>query len=183
MKGVVFTQLLDHIESLHGPMFLEALLAKLSLPSGGAYTSVGTYDSRELVAVIEALATQTGSTPAAVLREFGQRLFGALAERFRELVIQFPSARALLEGVDGLIHPIVHRLYPDAELPRFVTHGDGPRLQLEYRSARPFASLALGLIEGCLWHYDCGGTVDCTASPGGATFMIVFAAEVVCPQM
>jgi hypothetical protein len=53
----------------------------------------------------------------------------------------------------------MQKLYPDAELPSFDCDTSQPGcLRLTYRSARPFAALAEGLIRGCVAHY--GEAVD-----------------------
>jgi hypothetical protein len=53
----------------------------------------------------------------------------------------------------------VLKLYPDAELPTFDTsRPDEDTMIMIYRSTRPFADLAHGLIEGCIAHY--GELVD-----------------------
>ena len=53
----------------------------------------------------------------------------------------------------------MRKLYPEAELPSFACDTPAPgRLSLTYRSARPFAVLAEGLIRGCVDHF--GEAVD-----------------------
>jgi hypothetical protein len=57
------------------------------------------------------------------------------------------------------VHVEVRKLYPDAELPTFDTsRTDDNTMVMVYRSTRPFADLARGLIEGCIVHY--GEPVD-----------------------
>jgi hypothetical protein len=50
----------------------------------------------------------------------------------------------------------VKKLYPDVEFPRFEVHSRAPgRLEMVYRSRRPLADLADGLIRGCVaWFGD-----------------------------
>ena len=49
----------------------------------------------------------------------------------------------------------VDHIYPDAELPRFDTsRPDANTLVMVYTSGRPFATLAQGLINGCIAHYE-----------------------------
>jgi hypothetical protein len=59
-----------------------------------------------------------------------------------------------LSRIEDHVHAEVRKLYPDAELPTFETRlSDSGTLEMTYRSRRPFADLALGLIQGCLKHY------------------------------
>jgi hypothetical protein len=53
----------------------------------------------------------------------------------------------------------VKKLYPDAEFPRFecVQRAAGT-LEMTYRSTRPLADVAQGLIRGCIEHF--GDRID-----------------------
>jgi hypothetical protein len=54
-----------------------------------------------------------------------------------------------VESVEGYIHVEVRKLYPDAEFPSFRTHArNNSTLEIDYRSCRPLAPLAEGLILG-----------------------------------
>ena len=69
------------------------------------------------------------------------------------------SSFDFLQRIDHYIHVEVGKLYPDAELPSFDCDTSEPGcLRLTYRSSRPFAALAEGLIRGCVAHY--GEAVD-----------------------
>jgi hypothetical protein len=49
----------------------------------------------------------------------------------------------------------VKKLYPDAEFPRFEVHASPGNLELVYRSRRPLADVAEGMIRGCIaWFGD-----------------------------
>ena len=52
MKGVIFTEFLGFIEQSFGLPMADHLITATKPESGGAYTSVGTYDSGELVAMV-----------------------------------------------------------------------------------------------------------------------------------
>jgi Haem-NO-binding len=59
-----------------------------------------------------------------------------------------------MEGIEDIIHAEVLKLYPDAELPRFIVeHQDAQRLVLLYQSPRHFEDLAEGLMHGCVTHF------------------------------
>ena len=66
-----------------------------------------------------------------------------------------------LSQIEEHVHTEVRKLYPDAELPVFETvRLDEDTLEMTYRSGRPFADLALGLIQGCADHYGEDVAVD-----------------------
>ena len=154
MKGIVFTELIDMIEGSFGLDAADRVLTASKVASGGAYTSVGIYDHREAVQLVVALATETGMPPADLLRGFGRHLFGRFVVLYPQLFAQISSPLEFLDRLDGYIHVEVRKLYPEAELPRFETRWNGEReLHMLYRSPRPFADLAQGLIEGCFEHF------------------------------
>lgn len=74
-------------------------------------------------------------------------------------------------GVERHIHVAARKLYRDAELPRVeaIRREDGP-LEFEYRSPRPLADFAHGLIEGCADHFGESFAVARRALPGSGGF-------------
>jgi len=52
MKGIVFTELFDMVEDKFSPDMLDDVLDGCTLESGGAYTTVGTYDHKELLEIV-----------------------------------------------------------------------------------------------------------------------------------
>jgi hypothetical protein len=154
MKGVVFTEFLEMAEARFSLRVLDRVLTVVNPPSGGQYTSVGTYPHQELVSLLMELSKQTAIAPEALLNDFGAHLFARFVET---QPIFFGAARdafALLRSVESHIHVEVKKLYPDAELPSIVCSDGGPgRLIVTYRSPRRLADLAQGLILACGKHY------------------------------
>jgi hypothetical protein len=159
MKGVVFTEFLEMVEDRFSPEMADRIIEGAELASGGVYTTVGTYDHGEMIQLVSNLSEQTGIPAAELLRSFGVHLFGRFHTMFPKYFEDVASAFDFLQRVDHYIHVEVGKLYPDAELPGFDYDASEPgRLRLTYRSSRPFAALAEGLIRGCIAHY--GETVD-----------------------
>jgi len=159
MKGIVFTEFLEMVESKYSADVVDEILEDGVLPSGGIYTSVGTYDHGEMISLLTALGKHTGLGNQELLCSFGEYLFGRFASLYPEFFGATDNALMFLSKVDDYIHVEIRKLYPDAELPEFDC--DGPReavLHMTYRSERPFAALAEGLIRGCIAHY--GQSVD-----------------------
>ncbi len=155
MKGVVFTEFMEMVDSHFSPELTETLIDRCDLPSGGAYTAIGTYDAKEMTNLVAALAQETGTPAPALVRAFGEHLFGRFASAYPSFFVGVTSAFDFLEGIDAKIHVEVKKLYPDAELPRFaVTRTGDERLELVYKSPRCLGDLAAGLIQGCLAHFS-----------------------------
>lgn len=154
MKGIVFTELTEMLDQKFSLEFTEEILAETELASGGSYTAVGTYDHREMIALVATLSRKTGLAGAELQRMFGRHLFNSFFAAHSGYFTGCSSARELLASVNDVIHVEVRKIHADAELPEF-THrylADGT-FELEYRSKRPFADLAEGLIAGCIAHY------------------------------
>ena len=159
MKGVIFTEFLEMVDQKFSPELTESLIEKADLESGAAYTAVGTYDYREIVKLVILLAEKTNGSAAELQQTFGEYLFQRLATMYPGFFKEVNDAFSFLERLDDTIHVEVLKLYPDAELPQFEDHRLDPNtLELVYRSARPFADLAEGLIRGCIAHF--GEAID-----------------------
>jgi len=154
MKGIVFTEFLEMVEDRFTAATADRMLEAVALPSGGVYTSVGTYDSAEMVSLVKALSALVSVPVPDLLKAFGQHLFGQFVQKFPGFFIGIDGPETFLARVDGLVHVEVRKLYPDAELPTFACEGGGPvPFAMTYRSPRNFPDLAEGLIVGCYSHF------------------------------
>lgn len=154
MRGVIFTEFVSLVEEKFGIVMADRVLRSPGLSTDGSYTAVGRYDHREMLTLVGALAEHTGLPADELCKVFGEWLFPKLANGFEFGVKPYADAFAFLRSLDGLIHEQVRTLYPDAELPKVpVVHADAHELVLEYRSHRPFADVAEGLLRGCLAWY------------------------------
>ena len=61
MKGIIFTEFIELVETTFGYSIAAALLDGCDLPSGGAYTAVGTYDHQEVLTLVGQLQKLTGT--------------------------------------------------------------------------------------------------------------------------
>lgn len=154
MKGMVFTEFLEMVESHFGLPVLDRMIEEAAVSSEGAYTAVGTYDYREMVQLVSALSAATAIPVADLIKAFGRHLFERFRQTYPFMFTGVTSAFEFLRNIEHHIHVEVQKLYPDAELPTFIYEEAGPRvLVMVYRSRRPFADLAEGLIQGCITRY------------------------------
>lgn len=154
MKGVVFTEFTDFVERQMGIDMVDRMFDESNVASGGAYTSVGTYDHREMVELVTTLSRLSGAPVPDLLKAFGGHLLGRFLLGYPGFFKQAGSLFAFIESIDRHIHVEVRKLYPDAELPSFETHMPSPdMMQLDYRSSRGFADLAEGLLTASIKHY------------------------------
>ncbi len=125
MKGIVFTEFLDMVEARFTPEVADRMITAAAVPSDGAYTTVGTYDYRELIQLVAQLSTLTSIPSPTLVHTFGVHLFDRFVAAYPALFAGVTSAFSFLKG----------------------------RLTMLYRSSRPFADLAEGLIAGCIAHF------------------------------
>lgn len=155
MKGIVFTEFMSMVEQSWGMDMVDDLIDATNPPSGGAYTSVGTYDLSELLAYVLELSRRFDLPVPVLVKAFGSFLAKSFVKKFPVFFAEATTTFDVLREVDRHIHVEVKKLYPDAELPVFYYHDiDESRLQLTYESSRNLPDLAEGLIEGCANHFN-----------------------------
>lgn len=154
MKGVIFTEFLGFIEQKFGLPMADHLITSTNPDSAGAYTAVGTYDFGELVAMVVELGKKTEVPVPDLIKAFGGHLFNHFVESHSATLGSVQSTEQLLSEVENRIHVEVRKLFPDAELPTISFEEISPGKSLvTYRSARPFADLAEGLISAAIKHF------------------------------
>ena len=154
MKGVVFTEFSELVEEQFGLQMLDDLLSSCPLESGGIYTAVGTYDCQELITLVTELSRRTGIATDELVVAFGEFLFARLASGAPQFCENIATVGEFLGTIEGVIHVEVRKLYPDAQLPSLNCRQlSETETELLYRSNRPLAAFAEGLIRGCAAHF------------------------------
>ncbi|MGB0202205.1 MAG: heme NO-binding domain-containing protein [Candidatus Poseidoniaceae archaeon] len=155
MKGIVFKEFSEMVEASFGEAMLDTVIENSDLPSGGVYTSVGTYPHTELVSMVVTLSEETEIPVQDLVKAFGKYLFGRFLDLF-PIFFTHKTSFEFLASIHDVVHVEVLKLYPDAELPDFIgkLSEDGRTLHFEYHSHRHFADLAIGLMEGTFDHWN-----------------------------
>ena len=154
MKGLVFTEFIDMVDERFSLETSERLIEACDLPSGGIYTSIGTYDAQEMRDMVARLSEMTGVPVADLLNAFGRHLFSHFVSSFPEFFEGIGSALEFLPRVEEYIHLEVRKLYPDAELPSFTCTAPQPgTLVMIYCSTTNIPDLAEGLMQACIEHF------------------------------
>ncbi len=154
MKGIVFTEFIEMVETAYGYDMVETLIEGSDLPSRGVYTSVSTYDDSEMIALLHTAQKETGKDIPALLDMFGRYLFNSFQKKYQHWMSEVKSGFDLLCKVDNYIHIEVKKLYPEANLPRFNHEFlSENKLRLEYFSERKMGDLAEGMIRECMESY------------------------------
>jgi hypothetical protein len=155
MKGIVFTEFLDLVEQHYGYDLVDKILTESHLPSGGVYTSIGTYAYSEMVDLLGHLSRYSGIPVPDLLFLYGKYFFGTILRYYAHFLEDFHSTFDLLPKIDCQIHAEVKKLYPDAELPSFdITISEQDKVEMIYHSSRKMADFAAGLLEASLEHFN-----------------------------
>lgn len=166
MKGIIFSEFLEMVENQFGIQTLDYIIENSELPSGGSYTSIGTYHHGEMVALVQSLSERTGHSVPDLLKAYGNYQFGRFAVMYPNFFEGVDSAFDFLSRIEDYIHPEVRKLYPDAELPRFnIKKVDSDTLQMFYTSDRHLGDFAEGLIQGCLAYFEESAVVSSEKMP------------------
>ena len=161
MKGIVFSEFIEFVEDRFSPEMADDIIEASNLSTGGAYTSVGTYDHQELLQLVSNLSERTQTPVSELVRIYGRHLFGRLSAAYPQFIAETESAFTFLQHVDDHIHVEVYKLYPEAELPTFEYEFPRPgQMVMTYSSIRPLADLAEGLIQSCIEYFKEDITVE-----------------------
>ena len=155
MKGIVFSEFFNMVDERFSIEMSERLIDEVKPSSGGAYTTVGTYDTQEIVDLVVKLSEITKISTPDLLKEFGRYLLGRFAKTFPQFFREETSTLEFLSKVESYVHLEVKKLFSDTELPSFTCVSPFlGRLEMEYRSTRNFQDLAEGLILGTADHFN-----------------------------
>lgn len=175
----MFTEFLEMIERDFGYEIVDQILNDNQLESGGAYTSVGTYNHAEMIQLLSSLSKVTSQDVSTLLEYFGNYMFVTFRKGFPAFFDDCEHGFEFLESIDNHIHVEVKKLYPDAMLPRFESEKNGNEMHLRYFSDRRMSDFALGLIKATMHHYGHGFSVEKAESNTDGTevlFLIKIAA-------
>lgn len=154
MRGLIFTEFMEMVEDKFSYEVLDEIITSSELPSGGVYTSVGSYPHQEIVTLVVGLSHKTKIPVPQLLEVFGAHLFQVFKKNYSHFFGHTNSTFQFLESIEDYIHVEVKKLYPDAELPKFVSNRpDEKTLVLVYMSDRSMGDLAKGLINSTIEHF------------------------------
>ena len=180
MKGIVFTEFLDLVESKFGIETVEGIIEKTNLKSKGAYTSIGTYEFSEMLSLLTNLSKKTSISIDDLLHIYGLHFFSILEQNYPKIINKYKYPIDLLSSIDSHIHVQVRKIYPDAELPKFeVVHKTEKSITLLYTSSRSMYAFALALIEKTFQHYNSNAkiTIDKLKEDGSKVKFVILEDE------
>lgn len=164
MKGIIFTEFLDLVEAKFGLDVLDSVLEQAG--NTGVYTSVGSYDHRDLIKLIVELSRVSGIGINELQQVFGASVFISLYRTVpaSDHLSQVKDCFTFIRLVEDYIHVEVKKLYPDARPPEFMFISESAtEISFDYQSARCLSHVCLGLLRGCADHF--GEKIDVEMVP------------------
>lgn len=162
MKGIVFTEFLDLVEEKFGLQMVDDLIISSDLPSGGAYTAIGTYDFGEMTQLITHLSKKTDISIDDLLLLYGEHFFSVIEKSYPKMLAQYADPLDMLASIENHIHVEVRKIYHDAELPTFEILERTPvSLKMIYSSSRSMHRFGLGLMQSTFRFFDEECQIEC----------------------
>ena len=161
MKGFIFTNFIEFVETNHGLEMVDEMITNCNLPSEGIYSSFSNYDFDELVSLLTYVSQKTNVNPEILLEKFGAFVFPYLIGKHSYIIEHFDNALDLIAGIENHIHIEVRKLYNDADLPTFrVVEKTTKKLTVIYNSSKGLTFFAIGLMKETLNHFNVNGSVS-----------------------
>ena len=150
MKGVIFVEFLEMVESYYGNEVVDRIVAVTNAKPDRVYCVHDSYSPDEIICLIEAVSSEVDILASDLMKLFGEHLF-------RRFVILYSSSFALRSDVFDVLENLEHDLQskspsldPEWELPDFKTHRVSSEiLQVSLHSRIKTPEVALGLLRGC----------------------------------
>ncbi len=154
MRGEILNEFLEFAAESLGSQAAAAITTLEGRRAASGYDGGRRYDLAEFEHLVDQVVAAQDEPRAAVLTSFGVHLFDYFAALYPIFLGEAVSAIALLASINVYVHGELQKLYPNAEFPSFECTPIAPDgLEMSYRSERPLADLAEGLIRGCIEHF------------------------------
>ena len=164
MKGSVLRVFAKMVEQNFGNEMFDDLVEDCQLPSGGAYTSVGYYNDRELFDLVAALSLRTQTPVPAVLHAFGEFWVLVFLEKYALANEAYASLFDFLDDIETHWRAETLSLYPSDQHPTFeVRRVDDQTTTVLFRAVPPLSQAApgiLGILEGAVAYYGVDARVE-----------------------
>jgi hypothetical protein len=155
MKGIVFTEFLDLVEDKFGLEMVDKIINQSQLESQGAYTAIGTYQFSEMLQLLQHLSANTNISIDDLLLVYAEHFFSVIENSYPGLLATYKDPIEMLSSIEDHIHVEVQKIYPDAELPKFVVETKTEKsLVLIYKSSRAMHHFGLGLMNKTFEHFN-----------------------------
>jgi hypothetical protein len=161
MKGIVFTEFLDLVETKFGLEMVDKIIYQSKLESEGVYTAIGTYSFSEMLQLLTNLSQNTGISTDNLLLVYAEHFFSIIERSYPGLLATYKDPIEMLASIEDHIHVEVQKIYPEAELPTFVVEEKTENsIIMVYKSSRAMHHFGLGLMNKTFEHFNSSATIE-----------------------
>src|SRR5690606_25138495 len=155
MKGVVFTEFLEMVEGSYGLGMVDYILQNSDLDSNGIYTSVGTYDFKELITLFSVLSEKVKIKVDDISYNFGKYFFTSLKNTRPQIFEEHDSPEEFLISIEDHVYKQVKDGHPPVKPQTFtIEKNDQDQMIFVYKSTTGLYMFALGFVEKTFEHYN-----------------------------
>ncbi|MDX1442566.1 MAG: heme NO-binding domain-containing protein [Gammaproteobacteria bacterium] len=150
MHGLFLAFTIDYLEERFGLDVLDEVIGSLDLVTEGAYTAVSSYPTQELLSIVFGVADRVAISREILMQDVGEALIPALRQRHPGAFEEVHNTLDFVSKVHEHIHLAVRQRYPGTRPPDLLVSRRGKVGHIVYRSSRPLADLAIGMLRGCI---------------------------------
>lgn len=155
MKGIVFTEFLEMVEGSYGLGTVDYILQNSDLDSKGIYTSVGTYEFKELITLFSTLSEKINLPVDDIMYNYGKYFFTSLKNTHPEVFEEHNSAEGFLTSIEDHVYKKVKEGHPPVKPQTFtIEKNDDNQMIFVYKSTAGLYMFALGFLEKTFEHYN-----------------------------
>jgi hypothetical protein len=153
MHGSIFLELRKYVDAKLGGDAWGALLSQAGMP-GREFTLLAEYPDQDVVTLVAAASSITGTPAPALLEDFGAFIAPDLLEMFWGSIDPSWKTLDVIEHTEETIHKVVRLKNPGAHPPELRVARSGPdQVVIDYRSSRRLCQVAKGIARGLATHF------------------------------
>ncbi|MGH1362976.1 MAG: heme NO-binding domain-containing protein [Calditrichia bacterium] len=153
MKGIVFREFVDFIETKFGAQVLSSVKSAANSPAFESFEDDAEYDEKYLFSMVEFLNRATGIPTTDIVRIYGKHLFARLVVNYHSYLEPADTSFQFLQQVESLANNQIQQIYPDSHLKLEFDPAEANRMVMLYQSRDEYTDLTEGLLKGCIEHF------------------------------
>jgi hypothetical protein len=160
MKGIVFTELLQHVESKFGLEMVDKIVKESKLEYKGLYSVNKAYNFSKMLQLLNSLSANTNISIDDLLLVYSEHFFSVLKKSHNNIFSSYTCPIEMLSSIGNHIYLDVKRDYPTAEVPSFIIEEKTKNsIVMVYKSSRAMYSFGLGLMYKTFENYNTTATI------------------------
>ncbi len=148
MKGVFFTKFLEMVSERYSDDLVDQIIEASDLQTDGAYTSIGNYNYKELVALVNNLSEVTRIEIPVLLESYGHYLLQNSSNFYRDYFSNYDKCFNFDKAVEDSSRRFLENTHHDVEQASLNRkHQKEKAFDSRCISEHPFATLIEGIIN------------------------------------